>query len=150
MRGATLPPLPNDVATLHSLVMELQTSLDSRDAALQERDAVVQAGQQELVYLRSWVEKLKLEVARLRRMQFGRSSEQLASRIEQLELTIEEFEANVAQKAEPTPIPVAKQQPKRHVVARAQPARENRQAHAAPGDLHFAAAAKIEMMIDLA
>lgn len=106
MRGATLPPLPNDVAALHSLVIDLQTRL-------QERDAAVQSGQQELVYLRSWIEKLKLEVARLRRMQFGRSSEQLSLHIEQLELTIEEFEANVAQKAMPAPAPIAKQQPKR-------------------------------------
>ena len=113
MRAATPPPLPNDVAALRTLVIDLQQRLRRRDAALQERDAALQTGQQELIYLRSWIEKLKLEVARLRRMQFGRSSEQLSSHIAQLELTIEEFEATAAQKAPPTPAPVAKQQPKR-------------------------------------
>jgi transposase len=50
------------------------------------------------VYLRTWIERLKLELARLRRMQFGRSSEKLSAQIEQLELIVEEFEAGAAQK----------------------------------------------------
>ena len=44
------------------------------------------------MYLRTWIEKLKLELARLRRMQFGRSSEQLSERIKQLELLVGELE----------------------------------------------------------
>ena len=39
------------------------------------------------------VEKLKLQIARLRRMQFGRSSEKIARTIDQLELRLEELEA---------------------------------------------------------
>ena len=38
------------------------------------------------------IEKLKFEIARLRRMQFGRSSERIARQIEQLELRLEELE----------------------------------------------------------
>lgn len=38
------------------------------------------------------IEKLQLQIARLRRMQFGRSSEKLSEQIEQLELLIEELE----------------------------------------------------------
>jgi hypothetical protein len=64
------------------------------------------------VYLRTWIERLKLELARLRRMQFGRSSEQLCARIEQLELIVEEFEASAAQQ---TPAAVSPPTPARPV-----------------------------------
>ena len=43
------------------------------------------------------IEKLKLQIAKLRRMQFGRSSERLARHIEQLELRLEELEAGEAE-----------------------------------------------------
>lgn len=43
------------------------------------------------------IEKLKVQLARLRRMQFGRSSERLDRTIEQLELKLEELEAGEAQ-----------------------------------------------------
>ncbi len=39
------------------------------------------------------IEKLEAQIARLRRMQFGRSSEKIASEIEQLVLRLEELEA---------------------------------------------------------
>ncbi len=100
MRAATPRALPNNVAALRTLVIDLQSRLQSRDDALQAREAQLQAGQQELVYLRTWIERLKLELARLRRMQFGRSSEKLSERIEQLELIVEEFEASAAQKTQ--------------------------------------------------
>ncbi len=103
MPAATPRSLPNNVAALRSLVIDLQSRLQSRDDALQAREAQLQAGQQELVYLRTWIERLKLELARLRRMQFGRSSEQLSARIEQLELIVEEFEASAAQKTMAAP-----------------------------------------------
>lgn len=103
MRAATHSALPDDVDALRALVIDLQARLQSRDDALQARDAQLQAGQQELVYLRTWIERLKLELARLRRMQFGRSSEKLSARIEQLELIVEEFEVSCAQKATAAP-----------------------------------------------
>jgi transposase len=103
MRAATPGALPNNVAALRALVIDLQARLQSRDDALQAREAQLQTGQQEVVYLRTWIEKLKLELAQLRRMQFGRSSEKLYARIEQLELIVEEFEASAAQKTTAAP-----------------------------------------------
>ena len=119
MRAATNNTLPDDVATLRALVVDLHTRLQSRDDALLAREAQLQAGQQELVYLRTWIEKLKVEIARLRRMQFGRSSEQLTERIEQLELIVEEFEASAAQ---PTAATVAPQAPANKPVRKPLPA----------------------------
>jgi transposase len=53
---------------------------------------------------KSQIERLELLIAKLRRMQFGRSSEKVERQIEQLELKLEELEANHAELApEATP-----------------------------------------------
>jgi len=96
MHAATPEALPKNVAVLHALVVELRGQLQARDQVVHARETELRAGQQELVYLRSWIDKLTLELARLRRMQFGRSSEQLDARIEQLELMVEELQASAA------------------------------------------------------
>ena len=43
------------------------------------------------------IEKLKFQIAKLRRMQFGRSSERISRKIEQLEFQLEELEAAQAE-----------------------------------------------------
>src|SRR5277367_3505295 len=43
------------------------------------------------------IEKLKFQIAKLRRMQFGRSSERITRQIEQLELQLEELETGEAE-----------------------------------------------------
>src|SRR5690606_34450193 len=50
---------------------------------------------------------LKLQIARLKRMQFGRSSEKLNAQIEQLELIVEDLEEEQA-RTEPEPVAQAK------------------------------------------
>ena len=58
----------------------------------------------ELLSHRSQIERLELLIAKLRRMQFGRSSEKVERQIEQLELKLEELEANHAELSpEPPP-----------------------------------------------
>ena len=47
------------------------------------------------------IEHLKLLIAKLRRMQFGRKSEKVERQIEQLELKLEDLEANRAESAPP-------------------------------------------------
>src|SRR5438105_4412083 len=96
MHAATPKALPKNVAVLRALVVELRSQLQERDQVVHSRESELRAGQQELVYLRSWIDKLTLELARLKRMQFGRSSEQLDARIEQLELMVEELQASAA------------------------------------------------------
>jgi hypothetical protein len=61
-------------------VLKLQETVDSQQAALASRAAEV--------------EHLKLLIAKLRRMQFGRKSEKLDHQIEQLDLRLEELEAD--------------------------------------------------------
>jgi hypothetical protein len=50
---------------------------------------------QQLASREAEIERLKLLIAKLRRMQFGRRSEKLAGQIEQLELQLDELESAV-------------------------------------------------------
>jgi len=81
--------LPDDIATLKQMLIE--------------RDALAQATRAELYAERLLVEKLKLQIARLRRMQFGRSSERHDAQIAQLELIVEELESNLPRQDETAP-----------------------------------------------
>lgn len=84
--------LPDDIAALKALVAE-------RDAAL----AAAKAG---LVAMTLEVDKLKFELARLKRSNFGQSSERLDRQIEQLELKLEEIETAAAEQGvDPAPLP---------------------------------------------
>jgi len=78
-----LRELPGDVESLTKLVLEQQAALEIADAALLARQMEV--------------EKLKIELLRLKRMRFGRSSEQLDQQIAQLELTLEDLEVSQTQ-----------------------------------------------------
>lgn len=74
--------LPDDVETLHRLI-----------AAEREELAAARAG---LLAKALEIETLKLQIARLRRQQYGRSSEKMRREIEQFELRLEELEAEQA------------------------------------------------------
>lgn len=91
--------LPDDIESLKRLVIEQQALLLSREVE---------------------IEKLKIELARLKRLRYGRSSEKLDERIAQLELVLEELEASEAQlaplkttlaPAEPTSRPIRRPLP---------------------------------------
>jgi transposase len=78
-----------DLATLNhselqALIVSQHVQLLSKDEQLASRD--------------SEIEHLKLLIAKLRRMQFGRKSEKLDREIEQLELRLDELEATQAEK----------------------------------------------------
>ena len=78
-----------------SLKTALQTEIASRDAALQARDAEIYA--QTL-----HIEKLKIQLALLRRDRFGQSSERMEHEIDQLELLISDLEEGQAESSERT------------------------------------------------
>jgi transposase len=70
------PPLPTDVEALQRMVPEQRAALASNTIE---------------------IEHLKLVIAKLRRLQFGRSSEKLTREIDQLELRLEELQMAQAQ-----------------------------------------------------
>src|SRR5579863_2344068 len=59
----------------------------------------------------SEIEQLKLLIAKLRRMQFGRSSEKLDRQIEQLELQLEALQVNDAEMVAAMPEKIASVEP---------------------------------------
>lgn len=80
--------LPVDPEALRAFALACQAELKAAEASVQLRTLEI--------------EKLKLQIAKLRRMQFGRSSERVTRRIEQLELQLEELETDEAVRVEET------------------------------------------------
>ena len=98
--------LPSDPDALRALAAALQAQLAEKDLAIAARDAEIHAKTLH-------IEKLKAQLAVLRRARFGRSSEKLDQAIEQLELLIGELEEGealtrslpVGSPSEPSPKP---------------------------------------------
>jgi transposase len=89
--------LPTDPEALRAFALACQAELKAAELSVQLRTLEI--------------EKLKFQIAKLRRMQFGRSSEKVTRQIEQLELQLEELETAEAEEiakadAEDRPAPV--------------------------------------------
>src|ERR1700754_1408358 len=84
-------PLPDDVETLKAMLLSQEAALRERDAQMLKLQETVDSQQAALASRAAEVEHLKLLIAKLRRMQFGRKSEKLDAQIEQLELRLEEL-----------------------------------------------------------
>jgi len=90
-------------------IEELRRQLIAKDALLAEREEMLAARIAELAAAKNGLiektleaEKLKAQLAKLRREKFGASSERIERAIEQLELALEEVEAAKAETAAPT------------------------------------------------
>jgi transposase len=68
---------------------------------LAEREAELAEARAELTGTRLRIEQYKAQLAQLRRMQFGRSSEKLDTQIAQLELMLEDLEESEAARTAP-------------------------------------------------
>ena len=82
--------LPDDIKSLRRLVAAQRSELDAERAARMAAEGALLS--RDLL-----IEKLKVQIARLKRMHFGRSSEKLATEIAQLELALEELETALAE-----------------------------------------------------
>src|SRR5260370_20843745 len=74
-------------------------------ALLAEREAELAVARAELTGARLRIEQYKAQLAKLRRMQFGRSSEKLDAQIQQLELMLEDLEEGQAAPTAPAAPP---------------------------------------------
>src|SRR5271169_6239411 len=79
------------MAAAHRVLPDL-TTLD-----LRELKALILSQHEQLLSRDNEIEHLKLLIAKLRRMQFGRKSEKLDRQIEQLELRLDELQATQAE-----------------------------------------------------
>lgn len=85
---------------LKALILSQHEQILSKDEELLRKD-------KQLVSRDEEIERLKLLIAKLRRMEFGRKSEKLDWQIEQLELKLDELEASRAQQAAALPVLLA-------------------------------------------
>jgi transposase len=83
--------LPSDIEALKRLVLERGAQLDERNAKLNAAEAL-------LIFKNLELEKLRFQIAYLKRMKYGRSSEQLDGELLQMQLSIEDLEASLASK----------------------------------------------------
>jgi len=86
--------LPTDIVELHAMIAQMGQDLVVKEAELERAKVGLQFKSLE-------VEKLKIQLARLRRMNFGQSSEKLTCEIEQLELQLEDLEGDAPDVEEP-------------------------------------------------
>jgi transposase len=82
-----IQPLPDDPTALRNFAVDLQAELARKEIEIAANAAEIHAKTLH-------IEKLKMQLAALRRARFGRSSEKLDHAIEQLELLIGELEAD--------------------------------------------------------
>src|SRR4051794_19742682 len=82
--------LPEDLEALRAFAASLQTELARKELEIAANAAEIHAKTLH-------IEKLKMQLAALRRARFGRSSETLDHEIEQLELLIGELEEEAAE-----------------------------------------------------
>jgi len=75
--------LPDDPTALRSFALACQSELKAAETAVQLKALEI--------------EKLRFQIAKLRRMQFGRSSERITRQIAQLEFQLEELETGAAE-----------------------------------------------------
>ncbi len=88
--------LPTDVEALQAMVL-------AQAAAIAAKDEELRVNKAELTEKTLRIEQLIAQLNRLKRMQFGRSSEKLDRAIEQLELSLEELREEEAQAAAEQP-----------------------------------------------
>ncbi|MGA8308422.1 MAG: IS66 family transposase [Terriglobales bacterium] len=85
--------------------------------------ALIRAQHEQLLSRESEIKHLKLLLAKLQRMQFGRKSEKLTQQIEQLELRLEELQSRSAESASQPESPLAAMAPSLLISPPAKPAR---------------------------
>jgi transposase len=104
-----MPPaadLPNDVQALKGIILERSNKLEVAEALLLSQKLEL--------------EKLRFEIAYLKRTKYGRSSEQLDRELVQMQLSIEDLEASLA--AKPLEVRPAPKEPLEKPVRRPLPA----------------------------
>jgi transposase len=81
-----------------------------KDARIASLEALLAEAKAELLHRDLLIETMRVQLARLRRMQFGASSEKLSAEIAQLELALEELEA-AAPVAQSSTVPPKSERP---------------------------------------
>ena len=87
------------MSTLKALLLASDRRVAQLNEVIAARDEIVQELQDQVSSSAVEIEQLKLLIAKLKRMQFGRKSEKLDRQIEQMELKLEDLQATEGQAA---------------------------------------------------
>ncbi|OYW84259.1 MAG: IS66 family transposase, partial [Sphingobium sp. 32-64-5] len=93
------------------MVSDAGFSTPDKDARIAELEAALAAARADISARDILIDTLRVQIARLKRMQFGQSSEKLDSQIAQLELALEELEAEAIVADTRRPEPALSQRP---------------------------------------
>jgi len=107
-------PFPDDVAALKALLLERDALLVQRDGELQFLSDTVSTLELALSVRALEIEQLTLQIAKLKRMVFGRQSEKIDKKLEQLETRLEDLIAEEGAAEQALPVPVASKQKSVH------------------------------------
>jgi transposase len=95
--SATPEQLPNDIEEMKQLFLAQTAHLEKLTSDLAAASAELAAARAGLMSNAIEIEKLKFQLAKLRRQKYGSSSERIEREIAQLELRLEELEASKAE-----------------------------------------------------
>ena len=93
------------------IASDKDAQIASLQALLAERDASLAEAKAELLHRDLLIETMRAQLARLRRMQFGASSEKLSAEIAKLELALEELEARAIEVTQMSSVPPKPERP---------------------------------------
>src|ERR1700741_2795602 len=89
---------------LKALIVAQHEQILSKDEQLLAKEEQLLRKDEQLASRDEEIERLKLLIAKLRRMQFGRKSEKVDGQMEQLELKLDELVASRVQQAAASPV----------------------------------------------
>ncbi len=115
--------LPDDITELKQRLIAKDAELLARSSELAIKVSELAAAKNGLIVTQLTIEKLKAQIAKLRREKFGSSSERIERVISQLELALEEAETAKAEAAALAPQPP---EPEAQPAAAAQPEKKKR------------------------
>ena len=91
--------LPDDIDALKALVLASQGQVVQLNAVIAARDDLVLDLQEQVSHHAVEIDHLKLLIAKLKRLQFGRKSEKLDRQIAQMELKLDDLQADESEAA---------------------------------------------------
>jgi len=96
--------LPDDPEALRAIIIQQATAITERNHQIKTLETTAQSNRATLRAMEALIETLRLRIAKLKRQQFGRSSEKIEREIAQLELALEDL--GLALTLQPAPEPV--------------------------------------------
>lgn len=94
---AAVSPLPNDIGALQTLLLKANREVEEASRRANEAEAELAKVRVQMSATEAVIAHLKLQIAKLRREQYGASAERTRRLLEQMELQLEDLEGDAAE-----------------------------------------------------